>query len=432
MRTLCLLIFLCIQAKDVVGQMTIRIDSVPSYYTPWMDTLYITGDFNNWDPADPAYQLQKQSDGSYLISMPVPSSSQIQYKYTRGDWSKVETQASGAFLPNRVQTYVPGQTITDQIYNWDDMIGLHTAVGNTYMLTEDFYIPQFNRNRRVWIYLPDSYFSSTDSFPVIYMHDGQNLFDAMYSFSGEWGIDESMAVLQIEGQQPAIIVGIDNGGVHRIDEYTPWSNPTYGGGSGALYIDFIIQTLKPFIDANFRTKSNRENTCLFGSSLGGLISFYGAIRYQDHFSKVGVFSPSFWFSDQIYSYVSNVGKTHDMRFYFYAGAQESSNMTTNMLRMIDTLSIEGFMANEMQSYIHPSGTHAESYWRLAFPDAYRWLFAQDTTVTTIKNFPQDDLPMYYANGVLNLKPRFQGNEDVHHYIQQGWTMCITEIEWQPI
>ena len=153
--------------------------------------------------------------------------------------------------------------------------------------------PQLNSERKIWVYLPIEYkTNSSKKYPVIYMHDGQNLFDQKTSYAGEWNIDETLD--SIRGQ--VIIVGIENGGEKRIDELTPFKNEKYGGGKAEAYLDFIVSTLKPKIDATYRTKTNAHNTCIMGSSLGGLVSFYAALKYPAIFGKVACFSPSFWFT----------------------------------------------------------------------------------------------------------------------------------------
>jgi predicted alpha/beta superfamily hydrolase len=127
-------------------------------------------------------------------------------------------------------------------------------------MDENFFMPQLNRSRRIWLYLPPAYETSGLSYPVMYMHDGQNLFDVLTAYSGEWEVDEALNTLASQGHKVPIVVGIDNGGTNRIGEYTPWSNPDYGGGDGDLYIRFIVETLKPYIDQHYRTLSDRSNT----------------------------------------------------------------------------------------------------------------------------------------------------------------------------
>jgi predicted alpha/beta superfamily hydrolase len=210
------------------------------------------------------------------------------------------------------------------------------------------------------------------------MHDGQNLFDDATSFSGEWGVDESLNELHAQGDYGCIVVGIDNGGALRIDELAPWVNANYNeGGEGDEYLDFIVETLKPFIDQNYRTYAGRQYTGILGSSLGGLISQYGVMEHQDVFSKAGIFSPAFWFNDpEIFDHSANTPKTGAMRIYQYAGQQEDNgSVVADVNQMENVLLGNGFGVGELYKSFSPNGTHSEPFWRAEFPDAYKWLFA---------------------------------------------------------
>ena len=157
--------------------------------------------------------------------------------------------------------------------------------------------PQLQTTKKIWLYLPENYAQTTKKYPVLYLHDGQNLFDASTSYAGEWRIDETLDSLKAE----VIVVGIAHGNEKRIDELTPFKNEQYGGGKGTLYLDFIISQLKPYIDAHYRTKSGKYNTAIGGSSLGGLISYYAVVKYPDVFGKSLVFSPAFLINPELYA-----------------------------------------------------------------------------------------------------------------------------------
>jgi len=364
----------------LMGQATFIINSLPE--TPSEDFIYIVGDFNSWDPGDANYKLEKNAEDKWFIVMPeMDNGSQIQFKFTRGDWETVEKGASGEEIPNRIFTFGNGETQKYDILNWADQGsgGNSTAADNVSIMAEDFYMPQLNRNRRIWIYLPPDYETSGLTYPVLYMHDGQNLFDEQTSFSGEWEVDESLNSLADDGIRVPIVIGVDNGGAERINELTPWVNEEYGGGDGDLYIDFIVETLKPYVDENYRTQTGRESTGIMGSSLGGLISFYGAHKYQEVFSKAGIFSPSYWFSDSVWLFTSEMGKQENMKFYQMAGGQESSTMIPNMQAMNDSLSNLGFASQELFIKEMPNGQHNETLWRSQFSEAYLWLFSNYAT-----------------------------------------------------
>lgn len=200
----------------------------------------------------------------------------------------------------------------------------HTASPNVAVVDTAFAMPQLGRTRRIWVYLPPGYAASDRRYPVLYMHDGQNVFDAATSYAGEWGVDEALDSLAAAGDPGIIVVAIDNG-PERIAEYSPWTHPRAGGGQGDAYVDFLANTLKPWVDARYRTRPGPQHTGIMGSSMGGLISLAAAFRMPDVFGQIGVFSPSLWFSDSAFvaareSRPSGVRP----RFYFVSGGGEGS------------------------------------------------------------------------------------------------------------
>lgn len=228
--------------------------------------------------------------------------------------------------------------------------------------------PELDTLKTIRIFLPASYHNSEKRYPVIYMHDAQNLFDEETAFSGEWEVDESLDLTKTD----VIIVGIDHGGDKRIEELTPFPNEKYGGGNGDTYVNYIVNNLKPYIDKNFRTRPQREHTGIFGSSLGGLISFYAGMKHPESFGRIGVFSPSFWFSESIYDFAEKAEISKDMKFYFLAGTAEDESLVPNINRMI---SILGNKVSEENIHLKTveEGEHNEQLWREGFPKAIEWL-----------------------------------------------------------
>lgn len=229
---------------------------------------------------------------------------------------------------------------------------------------------QLQTKKKIWVYLPKSYENSQKSYAVIYMHDAQNLFDASTSYVGEWKIDEYLDSIS---EDETIIVGIEHGNEKRIDELTPYPHEKYGGGKGDLYLDFIIKTLKPHIDSTYRTNVDAKHTSIFGSSLGGLISFYGIIKHPETFGNAGVFSPSFWFNDAIYNFVESSDIPKSSRFYFLVGGDESEEMVPDFEKMLTLLKQKGVQPENISSHIIKEGKHSETFWSEYFPDAYQWL-----------------------------------------------------------
>lgn len=385
------------------AQLTINISSVPDN-TPQAEPLYFAGNANGWNPGDADYQFTSTGSGQYTLTF-TPLEGEVKFKITRGSWATVEGNASGGYVPDRTYQYTGGAAILDlAIDGWEDLGSggnNSTASDNVLLLDDDFYMPQLDRNRRIWIYLPPDYDATNKTYPVFYAQDGQNLFDQYLSFSGEWEMDESLNALFDNGDAGAIVVGIENGGAERINEYSPWIHPQYGGGQGDEYAAFIAETLKPYIDANYRTRPERESTGIIGSSMGGLISLYAAVAYQEVFGKAGVFSPSLWFSDEVFSFVSDTGKEADLRFYLLAGAlEDNGSVVADNQQLFTTLVNAGFDASEINVHTDADGQHSEWYWAREFPDAYEWLCATVTSTTPILTI--DNIAIVFPNPVREL------------------------------
>ena len=368
----CLLVFL---GLSVTAQLTIILESIPPD-TPEGSTIYIAGDFQGWNPADPQYALALNDDGLHSITF-LPDVSSMSFKFTRGSWPTVEGNAQGGYIPNRSYSYNGLDTLWLTILGWEDLgASSSTATEQVHLLDDDFFMPQLDRSRRIWIYLPPDYDEGSEHYPVLYMHDGQNLFDEILAFSGEWEVDETLDELHDMGDPGIIVVGIENGGVHRIDEYSPWVNNDYGGGEGGAYMDFIVNTLKPHVDSNYRTLQDRLNTGIMGSSLGGLISQYAIIEHQDIFSKAGIFSPSYWFVEECFDIIDdNPFSGEETRIYHIMGIPEGQVHVDNVLAMESALLDAGYPEADLNTILHTDGQHSEWYWAREFGAAYQWLFA---------------------------------------------------------
>jgi len=250
-----------------------------------------------------------------------------------------------------------------------------TAASNVFLLKKEFVIPNLNAiSHKVWIYLPPNYEKTSKKYPVIYMHDAQNLFDAATSYAGEWEVDETLNKLYEKTGKGFIVVGIENGGEERLNEYTPWENEKYGGGKGAIYIDFIVNTLKPYIDDHYRTKKQQKHTGLMGSSLGGLISYYGGLQYPKTFGKIGAMSTSFWFSDEVLNFTQEKGSLKNVKLFFLVGGKEGDEMDKDTQKMEKLLLKTGFKHKNLNTKINPEGKHNEAFWKSEFLEVVSWLY----------------------------------------------------------
>lgn len=354
----------------------IEIQSLPPYHSSGSD-LYIAGSFNGWNPQDSAYRFQKDVKGNYFIKL-LLAVGEYEYKITRGGWNTVECDSNGAAVDNHAMTVSADAVIKLDIVEWVDRFPekpkQSTASKNVHIVDTAFFIPQLKRTRRVWIYLPECYHESKKKFPVLYMQDGQNVFDDATAFAGEWGVDEYFDEACTRGIE-AIVVAIDNGGIKRMNEYSPYHIGESGKGEGDEYVDFLVKTLKPFIDKNYRTAANKENTAIAGSSMGGLISLYAVLKYPKVFGGAGIFSPSLWISPKIFDDIQSKAGKVKSKIYFYAGKKESTAMVTQTLKAFEQMNL--YSKSKMTIVIRSDGEHAEASWRKEFPSFYEWLLQED-------------------------------------------------------
>ena len=339
--------------------------------------IYISGNFNEWKVGDPTYKMHTNGDGTYHFTFPnydqLPN--MIEYKYTRGSWSTVEIAPNGKGVPNRVVEKHKG-VLNDRVDNW---MGRAFPYKNELLpkievISEQFEMPQLIRTRRVAALLPHNYYETDKRYPVLYLQDGQNLFDEYAPF-GNWAVDKQLAKLSEIHKGDVIVVAIDHAKENRIKEFNPTSNTHLGSGQGKKYTRFLTETLKPYIDSHFRTLPDRANTAIGGSSMGGLISIYAGLMYPNVYSKLMVFSPSLWVAPNIHFHSMNLLREYDIKIYLYAGGSESLNMVPNINRFKSALENQGSKVNvSFKLNIDPNGTHNEARWGEEFPAAVTWLF----------------------------------------------------------
>ncbi|HET9826015.1 MAG TPA: alpha/beta hydrolase-fold protein [Chitinophagaceae bacterium] len=352
------------------------ISSIPEKSPP--DSIYIAGSFNGWNPQDKNYHFEKNASGNYVLEHRLADGI-IEFKMTRGDWGKVECRKTGNDIPNRSFKLSSDTTIILIVEDWADHFAKKTrhstASKNVHIIDTAFRIPQLSRVRRIWLYLPSDYNSSGKKYPVLYMQDGQNIFDDSTSFAGEWGVDEVLDSISARKKE-MIVVAIDNGGVKRMNEYCPYDMETFGKGEGDQYLDFLVKTLKPFIDKNYRTEKDKRNTFIAGSSMGGLISMYALLKYPKVFGGAGVFSPAFWVGPKIFSDIERRGRKVNARIYFYCGRQENKTMEPDMIKAFEEM--RKVSKSKMITSVRPDGKHTEWVWREEFPLFYLWMVESPT------------------------------------------------------
>ena len=358
------------------SQITFRITKLPAT-TDRNAKFYLASNLNGWKADDSQFEFKKNNEGFYMLTIP-SQIEKIDYKITQGNWDFSETDENGNGIPNRILDKADQeQTVDLEIKSWSaPKEKQHTLTSNVKILSENFTIPQLKTTRKIWIYLPPDYETSGKRYPVIYMHDGQNLFDDFTSFSGEWRVDETLNDIYKETGKSAIVIGIDNGGDKRLAEYSPWNNEKYKTtGEGDLYVDFLAKTLKPYIDKTFRTQKQSSRTIILGSSMGGLISLYASAKYPSVFGKAGIFSPAFWFVSKDLKMFLNINKNNlkHSKFYFVAGKNEDESMVPEIETVNQLLLKKSVPEKNIVLKIDEDGTHSESYWKRELKAGLIWL-----------------------------------------------------------
>jgi predicted alpha/beta superfamily hydrolase len=337
-----------------------------------ISSIYLAGDINNWQPNNNSFIFQKNNASNFNITIN-NCPKKLLFKCTKGNWANVECKPDGTDIENRqfeilsdtiIRIFIEG--FKDEFEKIENKI-TSSASTQVHIISDSFYIPQLKLKRRIWIYLPKTY-DGKKKFAVLYMHDGQNLFDKATSGYGEWGIDEYLDTTQ----KQCIIVGIDNG-KNRMTEYNPYNHNKFGIGQGKDYLKFIVKSLKPFVDKHYKTIATKEHTFIAGSSMGGLISYYAAVQFPKTFGKIGIFSPAFWINkNDLLNTVRKKSSFRNIDFYFYAGGNESTTMVQDALG-IHYLTKDKCINCTIHLSIKALGEHNEKSWQKELPEFFTWL-----------------------------------------------------------
>jgi predicted alpha/beta superfamily hydrolase len=248
---------------------------------------------------------------------------------------------------------------------------------------ENFGSNHLEHPRNVTVYLPPGYGADAEQrYPVLYMHDGQNLVDPADAFGGTvWGVDETAQGLILAGGiAPLIIVGIYNAGGARVDEYTPVKSERGRmrghGGKADNYGRMIIEELKPFIDSEYATRPEREFTGLGGSSLGGLVSLYLGLKRPDIFSRLAIMSPAVWWANnQIIREAALIAERLPLRIWLDIGKREGPQIKHQVRALKEILLANGWRNGEDFAYFEiPEARHEESAWAARFGEVLKFLY----------------------------------------------------------
>lgn len=338
--------------------------------------VYISGNFNSWHTQDKDFLMEKTGNNSYHYTFPndFDYPEELLYKFTKGDWSEVEIDAHGNRTENRLaknHTGIQNEHVARWRRNW--LPFKQSFLPQVLLISDEFEIPQLNKTRKIWALLPHDYDKSSERYPVMYLQDAQNLFNEAAQY-GNWEIDKKLAVMSEYKIGKIIIIAIEHAEEDRIKEYNV-GKTVLGKGQGKKYIRFVTETLKPFVDSNFRTKTEREHTGIGGSSMGGLVSIFSGLRYPQVYGKLMVFSPSLWVVPKL-KIDSDSTNTDDAKIYLYAGGDESDTMIEHVKSFKEDMISSEFVKDKkkINLSINMKGKHNETYWSDEFPKAIEWLF----------------------------------------------------------
>lgn len=371
----------------------------PPPNTPKEQVLYLSGSvpaLGNWDAAGVA--LTKSPDGKYTATVSdLLNGMEYAFKVTRGTWGTVETDKDGKEIANHTFVAHKDAKVEAAIANWVDngqaVPGRVTMTGNIIVHKNALASKILNNQRTVVVYLPPGYDENKDQrYPVLYLQDGQNLFDEATSFQGiEWKLDETAQRLITEGRmRPAIIVGIYNAGEFRAAEFTP---PIAGAtGKGDAYARMLAEEAKPFIDEKYRTLTDRQNTIVGGGSQGALISLHAAKQHPNVFGQVVALSPWLRNADKpiIPDLLGDAAWLKNAKLYLDMGTDPGHNYpsgATNVLpdaqAFVTALEAAGLTQPANFSYREiEGGKHNEASWQATGESVLLALFGVSPPTTT--------------------------------------------------
>ncbi|SDM54281.1 Predicted hydrolase of the alpha/beta superfamily [Siphonobacter aquaeclarae] len=332
--------------------------------------VFLTGSFCDWQTELPAFRMTNLGAGGYEFTFPELVRPPFSYKYTKGDWSSVELDASGWDTPNREWI---GRVATRS-----DTVPHFMTGGKAFdpwmspglKIWPEMTMKPLRRKRRVSILLPAGYGNTDERYPVLYFQDGQNIYGGG-SVYGDWALDRKMAIRAQQGRRPFIGVVIDHGAERRRAEFNPYARHR----EGVKYLQWLTTELKPEIDRHFRTLPDRRNTGLCGSSLGGLISLYGVAHFPDIFGMGLIFSPSLWVSQQVYTDAATIRSGLGTKIYLYVGGKESAGTAAAVRKMNRVLREAGAAVALSEK---PAATHSEAAWSAELPFALSYLLDEST------------------------------------------------------
>lgn len=376
--------------------------------------IYIAGTFNNWNPGDDKFKLEPQSDMRWRVRLPMsPDGAPYEFKFTRGSWDEVELAADLADVTNRrlpmidAASVKPGEPpkIELVIEKFADQrpqaapkartLDPYRAIGATgdvrRLQVQGGAATAAGNVRDLIVWLPPGYDlpeNATRRYPVLYMHDGQNLFETHPLAPGEWKADETAGALIASGKiEPIIIVGIPHSGAGRISEYLPESPLPNVVAEGDRHVEWLLREVKPRVERAFRVDTRAERTAIGGSSLGAVIALHAAARHPEAFGIVLAESLPLRTGDAS-AWERWLGSIQHWpkRIFLGMGGREGvgadratpageDNPYVVAVKALDQrLAAAGVGLDRRKLMIVPDAEHTESAWAARFPEALAFLF----------------------------------------------------------
>ncbi|HAP35148.1 MAG TPA: histidine kinase [Bacteroidetes bacterium] len=325
--------------------------------------VFIAGnrsEFGKWNPS--SIRLERISDSLWKFESNFDTLSFLEFKITAGSWEQEALFDSNKSPTNTTLQVTKDTTLIIRPLFWKRRIlqqkpepmirgkvDYHRQLGGDGL----------NHNRDIIVWLPPSYEKNTKKhYPVLYMHDGQNIFDPTTAFTGyDWRVDEvADSLIRMKVIEEIIIVGIYNS-PDRLPEYSD-------SELGSAYMNFVINVVKALVDSTYRTKQSKEHTGIIGSSLGGLSSLLFVWKRPDVFGMAGCLSPSFWYDDEktLKEIREYSGHKKHIKIYLDCGGREKE-LISGYKRMVEILKTKGYKKGKDLDYTFESnGTHSEHYW----------------------------------------------------------------------
>ncbi|MEO1075583.1 MAG: alpha/beta hydrolase-fold protein [Bacteroidota bacterium] len=367
----CLLALPCTSSARA-QEHVVTIQVLPPAHTPEGATLYLAGqghEFGDWNPAGAV--MAQVDDTRWAFTGTFEAGRTLVFNVTRGTWGRQALSGPRTPMPATTLEVTGDTTVTLQPTDWEDT-ALASATGSI-RYHHHVASPRTREARDLVVWLPPGYDEDAERrYPVLYIHDGQNVFDRSTSYGGsEWRMDEVADSLIARGQiEPMIVVGINNTQI-RWAEYS-------GGPFGRIYADFLVNTVKPLIDGTYRTRPDRDHTAVMGASMGGLISFYLLMWHPEVFSKAAALSSAFPYDNaDLVDHIATMPlPSEPVSLYFDNGTQGIDQFfAESHTFVVETLRARGLGEVFFETY---EADHTERDWARRLWRPLTYLFGTDS------------------------------------------------------